>query len=136
MSARPYCPACNAGPFKSQRGLQQHLTKSYQCALMEGQSFSVTLGPHIPCVASDTASDGRAVYPGEDFPGKECAGPQSKAQDVVDQLMKMFRAVSNVERFVRTILEWIIFVRKALSNVGMRYERTKIERFASKIRTQ
>ncbi|MGL5934920.1 MAG: hypothetical protein ACRCZI_04780, partial [Cetobacterium sp.] len=90
MSTRPYCPACSAGPFKSQRGLQQHLTKSHQCAMMEGQSFSVPIGHHIPCVASDTASDGEVAIPGEEYPGEEFAGPQSKAQDVVDQLMKLF----------------------------------------------
>jgi hypothetical protein len=88
MSTSFNCPACNGGPYRSNRGLQQHLTKSPQCALMEFQSCSSPLrpdDPSIPSVDSGTAPEPPAVYPDEESPGSN-----RKATDVVDLLVKHF----------------------------------------------
>jgi hypothetical protein len=94
MSSDFICPACYAGPFRSNRGLQQHLTKSSQCALMEPQHCSSPLRPQDPSIPSvhveESVYIGTAKESPDLRPRGKCEGSDGKAQDVVDLLVEMY----------------------------------------------
>lgn len=91
MSTSFNCPACYAGPFRSKRGLQQHLTKSQICALMEHQSCSPPIQLHTssPKSVPITATKSPEADPGEDCAGSDGVS-DGKSKDVVDLLVKIF----------------------------------------------